>query len=541
MLSSGRVDTVGHTRQSFSHPRFERHAARAAKMPSQPTLRRRWTLGTALALSHGTLVFALLVTVALGAISLRRIDHYLRELRDDELGAIDEQQTLHRTMWAVEVAMRHADEACARGSPEEAVRPQLAAALQALREKDQHVGPHVGLEMRRMGLRYEALAQAVLDDRPCDALRPPSMRSARLALDERLTDLWIAQSFELHREIGDREFRARTTGKRSLVFGAILAMLVSVMVALLARWLSRSISRPLARIARDATRLGHGDFSPIEPVEGPAEVAELADDLERMRHALAALDSLKQGFVASVSHELRTPLAKIREALSLLEDGTAGALTDRQRTLVSIASRACESQISLVTNLLDLSRLRSGSLVRMHAEGPLTTVIQDAVEAEREDATARGVTISVSLSAAPMIRMMDPTLVERAIANLLRNAVQASPNGSTVKVIATCEGAPPPALTAPSKAAMRWAKIRFEDAGPGVVTELRDTLFEPFVTTRPATSGRAGIGLGLALTREVARAHGGDALLVETPPGQSGARFELWIPIEDAARTNESD
>lgn len=498
-------------------------------MPTATSTRRRWTLGTALALSHGTLAFALLVTVALGAVSLRRIDHFLRELRDDELGAIDEQQTLHRAMWAVEVAMRHAEEACARGAPDESVRPQLESALRTLREKDQHVGPHVGAEMRRMGLRYESLAQAALARRACDVLREAPSRAARLALDEQLTDLWIAQSFALHREIADREYRARITGKRSLATTVGLAVAVTILVAYLARWVSRSVSRPLARIAKDATRLGRGDFARIQPVEGPAEVAELADDLERMRHALAALDSLKEGFVASVSHELRTPLAKIREALSLLEDGTAGALADRQRTLVAIASRACETQIQLVTNLLDLSRLRSGSVVRMVAEGSLADVVADAVNAEREDAAAREVTIATSVPTTPLVRMMDATLIERAVANLLRNAVQVSPSGSTVRVVVSTASAAPSSLAVPAASSGRWAKISIEDQGPGVAEEVREKLFEPFVTQ--STGGRVGVGLGLALTREVARAHGGDARLVETPEGEVGARFELWIPL----------
>lgn len=502
-------------------------------MPDSPTLKRRWTLGTALALSHGTLAFALLVTVVLGAISLRRIDHYLRELRDDELGAIDEQQTLHRAMWAVEVAMRHAEDACARGATEESVRPQLVSALQTLREKDQHVGPHVGTEMRRMGLRYESLAQAALAHRACDVLREAPSRAARQALDEQLTDLWIAQSFALHREIADREYRARSTGKRSLAIGVGLAAAVTILVAYLARWLSRSISRPLARIAKDATRLGRGDFAPIAPVEGPAEVAELADDLERMRHALAALDSLKEGFVASVSHELRTPLAKIREALSLLEDGTAGALEDRQRTLVGIARRACESQIQLVTNLLDLSRLRSGSVVRMLAEGSLADVIAEAIAAEREDAIARDIAITMSAPATPLVRTMDATLIERAVANLLRNAVQVSPPRSSVRVTVTTEAAPPSALKLPTGAGVRWARIAIADEGPGVSEDVREKLFEPFVTK--STGGRVGVGLGLALTREVARAHGGDARLVDTPRGETGARFELWLPLVSAA------
>jgi two-component system sensor histidine kinase GlrK len=496
---------------------------------------RPWTLGAALSLSHGSLALALAITVALGTFSLRRIDHYLRELRDDELGAIDEQQTLHRAMWAVEVAMRHASDACDRGAAQSAVRPTLSDSLQTLRDKDRHVGPHVGAEMRQLGLRYESLAQRALDGDACEVLRTPAARAARNALDERLTDLWISQSFELHREIAVRESRARTTGQRSLAFAGLLTAVVVAVVAWLARWVTRSVAAPLARIARDASRLGRGDFAPIAPVDGPAEVTELADELERMRHALAALDALKEGFVASVSHELRTPLAKIREALALLEDGTAGALDAKQSSLVAIARRANETQIDLVDNLLDLSRLRAASVVKMHTEGSVLDVVREAIAAEREDAQRRAVTFELVAESASFARTMDPALLERAIANLLRNAAQVAPQGSAVRVLVRRVADAPAALFDDARArpqGVAWACVRVEDDGPGVPDAAREKLFDPFVTATTKGSGRVGVGLGLALAREVARAHGGEARLVPTPDNESGARFELWLPLE---------
>src|SRR5690349_20747858 len=106
-----------------------------------------------------------------------------------------------------------------------------------------------------------------------------------------------------------------------------------------------------------------------------------------MRADLAELDALKQGFLASVSHEMRTPLGKIREALSLLADGTAGTLADRQRSVVDIARRACETEIRLVTTLLDLSRLRAGTLLRIDPRQRLDDALREAVAAETSEAT----------------------------------------------------------------------------------------------------------------------------------------------------------
>jgi two-component system sensor histidine kinase GlrK len=501
---------------------------------SAPRARRRWTLARALTLSHGALALALLTTLSLGAFALRRIDRDLRELRDDELGAIDEQEVLHRAMWTVEVAMRHAEDACERGRGDDAVRPALTLALEGLRERDRHVGRHVGREMRAMGLRYEALARRALEGSPCASLRSHVERAKRNELDEQLTDLWIAQSFALHREIGVREARARTTGQRSFAASVALTAFVAVFGAALARWLARSVARPLATIAREATRIGRGDFSPIMPVHGPAEVTDLADELERTRRALAALDALKQGFLASVSHELRTPLAKIREALSLLSDGAAGSLSSTQGELVAIARRACEAQIRLVTTLLDLSRLRAGSLVQMQSGGSIETVAREAIEGEREDAARRGVTIALDAPGPASVREMDVALIERAIANLVRNAASASPHGSVVRVLCVRRDNAPPEIAVRAPSGASWVCLRVEDEGPGVPPSVRETLFDPFATapTEGGERGRVGVGLGLALVREVARAHGGEARSVEPGRDAKGARFELWLPLE---------
>jgi two-component system sensor histidine kinase GlrK len=498
-----------------------------------PRPRRRWTLARALTLSHGALALALLTTLSLGAFALRRIDRDLRELRDDELGAIDEQEALHRAMWTVEVAMRHAEDACERGGSDPQIRPSLTRALDALREQDRHVGPHVGPDMRAMGLRYEALALRALEGPACDTLRSSVERARRSELDEQLTDLWISRSFELHREIGVREARARTTGRRSFAASVGLTVFVAVFGAGLARWLARSVARPLAMIAREATRIGRGDFAPIPTMEGPAEVTDLADELERTRKALAAVDALKQGFLASVSHELRTPLAKIREALSLLSDGAAGPVSSSQAELVAIASRACEGQIRLVTTLLDLSRLRAGALVQMQSGSAIDRVARDAVEAERDEADRRGVTLAVDAEETAILRDMDAALIERAIANLVRNAVGASPAGGLVRVRCLRAPSAPEAIASRAAPGSSWACVRVEDSGPGVPAAVRERLFDPFTTAPTEAHGhaRVGIGLGLALVREVARAHGGDARSVEPEPEGRGGRFELWLPM----------
>ena len=118
---------------------------------------------------------------------------------------------------------------------------------------------------------------------------------------------------------------------------------------------------------------------------------------------------------------------------------------------------------------------------------------------------------------------MDPILVERAVANLIRNAVAVSSAGQRVAVRRT--------VTSRPGQAGRWLRISVADSGPGVPREIRESMFDTFVTRPvPKTEKGVGCGLGLALSREVADAHGGALVLNST--SAYGATFHLWLPLD---------
>jgi two-component system sensor histidine kinase GlrK len=280
------------------------------------------------------------------------------------------------------------------------------------------------------------------------------------------------------------------------------------------------ISEPLHDIARVTQRLSHGDFGESLTIEGPIEIVELAEELERMRVRLAELETLKQGFLASVSHELRTPLSKIREALALLSDGACGPLQDRQARVVGIARTACEREIRIVTTLLDLSRLRAGAPLRCRDGVSIDDVLLSALAEEQPDARARRVEIEIEHATESARSTIDEVMLERAFANLLRNAVAVSKPGQKVRVTRILE----------SDGEKSVAVVRVRDEGPGIPKEVRETLFAPFVTFAVDSSPKGlGIGLGLALSREVARAHGGE-LELDTSV-LDGACFVMRLPI----------
>jgi len=468
-----------------------------------------------------------LVTIALASVLtlLVQMTTTLTDLSEGELGTLQKEGELHRAGWATDVSMRRAHAACLLGGSD-------AAAAKMVRERSQplraflvpgRVFERASPLMVDIGRRYLALVDD-LEPVSCARLAEPVMQARRSQLDEELTDAWIARLRELHDAVQRKEQEASALGTKAVVFGTLLALVGLVAALIFVRRISAGIRRPLLSLERLARRFGEGDFTMQVHPEGPLELQQLALALERMRRRLAEVDALKQGFLASVSHELRTPLSKIREALALLADGVVGPLTERQQRVVALGRVACEREIRLVTTLLDLSRLRAGTPLRPQAGIAIDSIISDAVADEKEDAQLRGVAIEVRNSGDPVVGIYDAVLCERAIANLMRNAVAVSKSGQRV-------------LVHREQRAVDWrghdgphVVVRVVDDGPGVPDEIRSVVFDAFVTSAVEHSPKSiGVGLGLALAREVARAHGGELLLDERGAG-TGSAFSLWLP-----------
>jgi two-component system sensor histidine kinase GlrK len=461
--------------------------------------------------------------------ALVRMNGLIDQVRERYLGAIDEDEALHRAGWAIELAIRHGIDACESGTPDAEVASRIDVRLANLRQVSARVGELGAKPIRDAVQGYDKLASRIIAHDTCDVLRSSASRRERTDLDEDLTNAWISRLFELHKNVYLTGEEARRTGAKAIIAGAVVGLLSLFVAALLAQRTARSVTRPLADLARTARRVGEGDFSPAPLARGPFEVEALSREIDRMRARLAELDALKQGFIASVSHELRTPLTKLREGLSLLGDGTTGPLSDRQARVVAIAQLACEREIRIVTALLDLSRLRAGSPLKIEPGGSLDDALHQAVGEERSDAERRGVRIEVDVPGEAPTAALDGPMVERAIANLLRNAVSVSSEGQTVYVdrVVLDHG--------PGRRPGTWARIRVRDHGPGISEEMRATLFKPFVTYSVREHPeQVGIGLGLALAREVAQAHGGDVELLAVTG--KGAAFALWIPVPRISR-----
>jgi two-component system sensor histidine kinase KdpD len=249
----------------------------------------------------------------------------------------------------------------------------------------------------------------------------------------------------------------------------------------------------------------------------PALASLLAVALDRERLAAEALDAealrradaIKTAVLRSVSHDLRTPLMAIStSAGALARDDLEIDEEDRAELLATILA-ASDRLDRLVANLLDLSRLQAGA-----AEPDRHLVSPDELVAGAlEELGPAGATVEVTLPDDSGSVLVDAHQVQRALVNLVENALKYSPSAEPVRVQVA--------------ASQSEAAIRVIDHGPGVEPAERDRIFEPF--QRGARSDRPGAGLGLAIARGFAEANGG-TLAVESRSGQ-GSTFVLRFPV----------
>ncbi|WP_432074675.1 ATP-binding protein [Streptomyces wuyuanensis] len=222
---------------------------------------------------------------------------------------------------------------------------------------------------------------------------------------------------------------------------------------------------------------------------------------------LAEGNKIRTALLAAVSHDLRTPLAGIKAAVtSLRADDVEWSEEDRAELLVGI-EEGTDRLDHLVGNLLDMSRLQTGTVMPVFRETDVDEVVPMALGGVPEDSVA--LDISETL---PMVTV-DRGLLERAVANIVENAVKYTPSGTPVLVSASAIG--------------DRVELRVVDRGPGIPDEAKDAVFEPFQRYGDAPRG-AGVGLGLAVARGFVEAMGGTVTAEDTPGG--GLTMVIALP-----------
>ncbi|MFD5399752.1 ATP-binding protein [Streptomyces sp. NPDC127097] len=232
----------------------------------------------------------------------------------------------------------------------------------------------------------------------------------------------------------------------------------------------------------------------------------LVGEAERARE-LAEGNRIRTALLAAVSHDLRTPLASIKASVtSLRSDDVAWSPEDEAELLAGIEAGA-DRLDHLVGNLLDMSRLQTGTVTPLIREIDLDEVVPMALGGVPEGSVTLDIPEELPIVA------VDPGLLERSVANLVENAVKYSPDGAVVLVSASALG--------------ERVELRIADRGPGVPDSAKDRIFEPFQRYGDAPRG-AGVGLGLAVARGFAEAMGGTLAAEDTPGG--GMTMVLTLP-----------
>jgi signal transduction histidine kinase len=292
-------------------------------------------------------------------------------------------------------------------------------------------------------------------------------------------------------------------GPRGRLFLPMLgALLIAMAIGL--HPLSRSITRRVEQLAEGARRWGQGDLAHRVRVDGKDEIASLAERFNQAAEAIQSLLTHERQMLATASHELRSPLARIRVALDLLAEE---ASPERRAELARRSSEDIAELDALVDELLMAARTQPGVPRR-----PLVvTDLQALVSAEAE-AVAAQVT-----GDAPVPYPCEPAMIKRMVRNLLANARlhgQGSPICAEVRL----------------RDNDNQVVIAVEDGGPGVPEAERERIFAPFYRAPgPRPPGDTGVGLGLALVREIARYHGGEVSYLARQP--AGSRFEVRLPV----------
>ncbi|MCC7194433.1 MAG: HAMP domain-containing histidine kinase [Gemmatimonadaceae bacterium] len=270
---------------------------------------------------------------------------------------------------------------------------------------------------------------------------------------------------------------------------------------------------------------------------------ERSRELEQLSGELYRANRAKAEFLASVSHELRTPLAAIVGFVDLLRDGSYGELTPRQRGPVERIESSANHLRELVEQVLDLAKIAAGRL-EVHAEPVrLRPFIIDVVSEMEPLVSARGLALSISVPASLPRVMTDVSHLRRILVNLIGNAIKFTASG-TVSVRAVAVGAVDlEAVTdATGKKLLQdprgtWVALQVADTGVGIATSDLERIFDDFeqVNAGPrADSERRGTGLGLTISRRLARVLGGE-ISVTSEVGR-GSVFTVWMPVDAVPR-----
>jgi PAS domain S-box-containing protein len=263
---------------------------------------------------------------------------------------------------------------------------------------------------------------------------------------------------------------------------------------------------------RAARRVLHASFSPVTSREGSSLtiVAVFRDITEETE-----LDRMKSEFVSTAAHEMRTPMTSISGYIDLLMLGMLGPISEKQTEFLQVVKANTQRLVTLVNDLLDISKIESEGLKLNLRPTSLAAVVAEVVVAMRKQMESKNQTLTIDVPIDLPSMMADHDRMFQVVVNLLSNAHKYSPDGSEVVII--------------GRQVAGNLMLDIQDAGIGISKEDQDRIFTRFFRTDNAIQTQeSGTGLGLAICREIIESHGGE-ILVESELGK-GSTFRMVFP-----------
>jgi signal transduction histidine kinase len=346
-------------------------------------------------------------------------------------------------------------------------------------------------------------------------------------------------------------------------FFSIVLVSSLVMVLLVAFYVSRYLSKPIIELADAANRLAEGDLGATVQLETTGEVQVLVNsfnqmvtDLKRQRNELSKSQQVaenanqaKSEFLANMSHELRTPLNHIIGFGELLVDKRLGELNEKQSEFLSDMLHSSKHLLSLINDILDLSKIEAGKLNLELSEVAIKELLAGSLVIIKERAQRRKIELKTAIDGIPTAVSLDERKIKQILYNLLSNSVKFTPEGGEVVLGArTINGVVRPGLRGEDSEEMMVFEYKAEahdhsgesvrpcieiwvsDTGIGIAKEHQDCVFHAFEQVEGSMNRKFdGTGLGLSLTKKLVELHGGK-IWVESKGEGKGSTFSFIIP-----------
>ena len=308
--------------------------------------------------------------------------------------------------------------------------------------------------------------------------------------------------------------------QRSLWWTGLAAAAAGILLVSL---MSRRILSPVQRLNAAARRLGQGDLSQRVPAAGPRELQDLSRTFNTMAENLQAAEQQRRSLVADVAHELRTPLSNLQGYLEAVQDGLLAA----DQTTISALRQQTAHLIALVEDLRLLAQVEAGVLQLHRTPTALGELLSTALDDFRPRAEGKELRLTLEVAADTPLLWLDQTRIRQIVGNLLENALLHTPEGCGIGVTA-------------GPAGDGGIAVAVQDSGPGIPVADLPYIFDRFYRVDPSRArASGGVGLGLTIARQLARAHGGD--LIGASPAGGGTVFTLTLPAVEPPDPEQSE